>query len=219
MYRSTNRPSIAEPEVWFRIVHIALHGQSGPDAYREQTVEIALGPKGAFENGNIGALTRRVQADRMVSSALPSRPTPKAPKEPRTPRVVELLRKAMEWQSLLESGEVANQAYIARRGGITRARVTQVMGLLRLAPEIQERILSLPDILQRAPVTERMLRSIETITDLDAQVREYHGLFPNGLIHPPMYPSGSSREPHSGASPERTPATDASGERRNLRSG
>jgi hypothetical protein len=23
-------------------------------AYREQTVEIALGPKGAFENGNIG---------------------------------------------------------------------------------------------------------------------------------------------------------------------
>jgi len=28
--------------------------------YREQTVEIALGPKGAFENGNIGALMRRV---------------------------------------------------------------------------------------------------------------------------------------------------------------
>ena len=26
---------------------------------REQTVEIALGPKGTFENGNIGTLTRR----------------------------------------------------------------------------------------------------------------------------------------------------------------
>jgi len=27
-------------------------------AYREQTIEIAFGPKGAFENANIGALLR-----------------------------------------------------------------------------------------------------------------------------------------------------------------
>src|SRR3990172_7181500 len=61
-------PGWVEPEVYFRIVHIALPGQSGPDTYREQTVEIALGPKGAFENGNIGPLTRRVAADRVVSA-------------------------------------------------------------------------------------------------------------------------------------------------------
>ena len=42
-------------------------------AYREQTVEIALGPKGAFENGNIGTLTRRVATVRVVS-AFPTRP-------------------------------------------------------------------------------------------------------------------------------------------------
>ena len=53
---------LADPEVWFRIIHLA---QNGPHvapvaAYREQIVEIALGPKGAFENGNIGALTLRV---------------------------------------------------------------------------------------------------------------------------------------------------------------
>ena len=30
------------------------------------------------------------------------------------------------------SGEIVNQADIARREGITRARVTQVMGMLRL---------------------------------------------------------------------------------------
>jgi len=36
----------------FRIVHVALEARNGaPEAaYREQTVEIALGPKGAFEN-------------------------------------------------------------------------------------------------------------------------------------------------------------------------
>jgi hypothetical protein len=33
--------------------------------------------------------------------------------------VVELLGKAIEWQGLIESGDVANQAAIARRAGIT----------------------------------------------------------------------------------------------------
>jgi hypothetical protein len=65
-------------------------------AYRGQTVEIALGPKGAFENGNVGTLTRRVPADRVVCAVPPRRGKPKPPKEPRTPRVVELLRKALE---------------------------------------------------------------------------------------------------------------------------
>lgn len=82
------------------------------------------------------------------------------PKEAQTPRVVVLLRKALEWQALLKSGKVPNHAEIASREGITRARVTQVMGLLRLAPEIREKILSLPDTLHRHPMTERMLRPI-----------------------------------------------------------
>jgi hypothetical protein len=68
-------------------------------AYREQTVEIALGRKGAFENDNVGILTRRVAAERVIS-ALPSKDrNRKPPKPPRTPRVVELLRKALEWQA------------------------------------------------------------------------------------------------------------------------
>jgi hypothetical protein len=128
--------------------------------YREQAVEIALGPNGAFENGNIGTLTRRVPADRVVSAVPPRRGRPKPPKEPRTPRVVELLRKAIEWRALLISGHVPNQAEIARRERITRARVTQVLGLLRLAPEIQEQILSMPDVVRRPAVTERALRPI-----------------------------------------------------------
>ena len=124
--RSTNRrENLTEPEVWFRIVHIALQDQNGGPvaAYREQTVEIALGPKGAFINGNIGALTRRVATARVVSAAPPRRGKLKPPKEPKTPRVVELLRKAIEWKALLESGQIATQADIACREGITRARV------------------------------------------------------------------------------------------------
>jgi hypothetical protein len=129
-------------------------------AYREQTVEIAMGPKGAFESGNIGALMRRVPNDWVVSAASAPQGKPKPPKESKTPRVVELLRKAIEWQAHLESGHIATQADIAFQEGITRARVTQVLGLQRLAPEIREMILSLPDTLHRPPITERMLRPI-----------------------------------------------------------
>jgi hypothetical protein len=72
--------------------------------------------------------------------------------------VVDLLRNAIEWQALLESGKIANQTDIARREGITRARVTQVMGMLRLAPEIQEHVLFMPDAASRPLISERMLR-------------------------------------------------------------
>ena len=94
----------------------------------DQTVEIALGPKGAFENGHSGTLTRRVPADWVVSAVPQRRTTPTPPKGPKTPRIVELLRKAIEWQALLESGEATSRAEVARREGLTRARMTQVMG-------------------------------------------------------------------------------------------
>jgi hypothetical protein len=88
--------------------------------------------------------------------------------------VVELLRKAIEWQNLLESGELSSQGDIATREGITRARVTQVMGMLWLAPEIQEQILHMPDATRRPLVTERILRPIVTIADHKDQLREFH---------------------------------------------
>jgi len=176
MCRSTNRQ--AEPEVWFRIVHLArvAHSCAPVAAYREQMIEIALGPKGAFENGNIGALTRRVFTDSVVSATPLHRGIPKPPKVAKTPRVVELLRKSMEWQTLMESGQIANQGDIARQQGITRARVTQVMGMLRLAPEIRERILSMPDVSHQPLITERILRPIGTFTDFHDQLREFHRL-------------------------------------------
>ena len=66
------RPGWAEPEIYFRVVHVALDARNGSEAaYREQTVEIALGPKGAFENGDIGTLTRRVPANQVVSAIRP----------------------------------------------------------------------------------------------------------------------------------------------------
>lgn len=80
------RPGRVEPEIYFRIVHVAREGHNcGPvAAYREQTVEIALGPKGAFENGNIGTLRRRAPPDQVLSAVPPGRGNPKQPREPKT---------------------------------------------------------------------------------------------------------------------------------------
>ena len=51
---------------------------------------------------------------------------------------------AYEFQELLEAGEVNNRAELARRCGLSRAPVTQVMSLLQLPDEIQEYVITLP---------------------------------------------------------------------------
>ena len=181
--RSTNRrSSLTEPEtwfeIWFKIVHITpeLRDVRPKATDHDQTVEIVLGPKGTFENGNLGTLTRRVPADWVVSAVPQRRTTPTTPKGPKTPRIVELLRKAIEWQALLESGEAASRAEVARREGVTRARVTQVMGLLRLAPEIQQHILAMPDMVRRPSITERALRRVTRLEQLGAQLQAFQEL-------------------------------------------
>lgn len=136
-------------------------------------MEIALGPKGAFENGNVGSFKRQIPSNRVVNALPPRLSKPKPQKIPKTPRVAELLRKAMEWQELLESGKGVTQADIARREGLSRARVTQIMDLLNLAPDIQKHILSMPEAVRRPVVTERALRPIAKLIEPSRQYEEF----------------------------------------------
>ena len=46
---------------------------------------------------------------------------------------------AIRFDQLLRNGEVRDQAELAKLGQVTRARVSQIMDLLQLAPAIQER--------------------------------------------------------------------------------
>ncbi len=86
---------------------------------------------------------------------------PFAVSPPRLPRVTRLMALAIRFEQLIRDGEVLDLAEIARLGHVTRARVTQIMNLLHLAPDIQEAILALPRVEQgRDPVTERDLRPI-----------------------------------------------------------
>jgi len=57
--------------------------------------------------------------------------------------------------------DVADEAELARLGHVTRARLTQIMNLLNLAPDVQEQILFLPTFERgRNPLTEKQLRPI-----------------------------------------------------------
>jgi hypothetical protein len=170
------------PEVWIRIVHVATDHVKSSVELREQTIEVALGPDGAFENGNVGVLTRRVPADRVVSAVPPPRypprppEPPRPPREPRTPPVVETLRKALEWRRQLDVREVANQADIARREGDSRARVTQVLMLLRLVPDIQESILALTKHPAPPRLAEHRLRPIALLRSPERQAAAFEHL-------------------------------------------
>jgi hypothetical protein len=47
------------------------------------------------------------------------------------------------------------------------------MGMLGLAPEIQQHILSMPDAVHRPAVTERALRPVAQLDDSSSQLREF----------------------------------------------
>lgn len=88
-------------------------------------------------------------------------PAPAAPAVPAVPRAVRLLALAIRFEGQIREGSVRDQSALARRLGITQPRMTQIMSLTLLAPEIQEQVLSMHGLANRAcPVNERSLRRI-----------------------------------------------------------
>jgi hypothetical protein len=62
----------------------------------------------------------------------------------RVPRVSRLMALAHRFDRLLREGTMKSMADLARVGHVTRARITQIMNLLLLAPDLQEELLFLP---------------------------------------------------------------------------
>jgi hypothetical protein len=90
----------------------------------------------------------------------------------RVPRVARLLALALKFEELIDSGQVSNYAALAQLARISRSRVTQMISLLNLAPDIQEEILFLgPEQAQRLGICEPSLRKL-TATLLWSKQRE-----------------------------------------------
>jgi hypothetical protein len=97
----------------------------------------------------------------------------------RVPRVARYMALALRLERLVRSGAVRDYAELARLGHVTRARVSQVMNLLQLAPDIQEALLFLPRAERgRDPVVLRRLQSIASTLEWAKQRRMWAALRP-----------------------------------------
>jgi L-lysine 2,3-aminomutase len=67
---------------------------------------------------------------------------------------------AKEWQEALNCGRYISPAALARHLNVSRARVTQIINLLRLSPEVIEIIYSLGDPINGPIIAERRLRPL-----------------------------------------------------------
>lgn len=78
--------------------------------------------------------------------------------------------RAIHIDGLIQSGAVTNYAELARLGNVTRARMTQIMNLLNLAPEIQEELLFLPRV--EAGRGELQLRDLQCFATIAPWVEQ-----------------------------------------------
>lgn len=88
-------------------------------------------------------------------------PAPKQVPEPPdpVPRISRLMALAIHFDGLIREGTVRDYADLARLGGVSRARITQIMNLLNLSPWKQEELLFLGTEPEPATATERNLRT------------------------------------------------------------
>ena len=119
-------PAIVEEELWQRVQdRLRQDKPSGPRPVRHRSSETSLGQ-------------RRLRQENPCGGQETSIPVVSA----RVPRITRLMALAVKFEGLIEQGTVRDYAELARVGQVSRARVTQIMNLLNLAPDIQEEILS-----------------------------------------------------------------------------
>lgn len=117
------------------------------------------------------------QRQRHGRIVLASGPGPAVPPTGRLPRITRLLALAHHFEWACQSGAVADYAELARLGQVSRARISQIMNLLLLAPEIQEQILFLPRVLRgRDPIHLHHLQPLALTVCWHEQRSAWHAL-------------------------------------------
>ncbi len=124
-------------------------------------------------------ITRRVQFNggaRGRKRIEQTKPTVDVPAG-RVPRISRLMALAISMQRLIDEGVVGDYAELARLGHVSRARITQIMSLNFLAPDIQEKILLLPRVERgRDPIREHGVRPIAATPEWRRQRRMWRQL-------------------------------------------
>jgi hypothetical protein len=78
---------------------------------------------------------------------------------------------AVQFQDMIQRGDARDYADLARLGCLTRERMSQIMELVWLAPDIQQEILEFPPTrTSRFPVSEVAVRRIAGVLDWGEQL-------------------------------------------------
>lgn len=123
-------------------------------------------------------------------------PSPGLVEPGRVPRVAKLMALAIRYDGLVRAGAVKNYSDLAGLGHVTRARMSQVMGLLNLCPRLQEELLFLPRVeCGRSPVILRDVLPIAQVPDWKKQHQLWSGLLRerNQFAHPCPVPLKGNR--------------------------
>jgi hypothetical protein len=92
-------------------------------------------------------------------------------------RLARLMALAVQLEAMLGPGNLRHAADLARLAQVSRARISQVLGLLHLAPDIQEELLLWPRITSgREPLVLGDLQPIIHVPDWVRQRKLWHKL-------------------------------------------
>ena len=112
---------------------------------------------------------RRGRSQRSFPQAASAAPPPAVPRG-RVPRISRLLALAHRLDKLVRTGVVADYATLAELAHVSRARMSQILNLLVLAPDIQEALLFLPRTVRgRDPIHLRQLQPLAVVLDWEQQ--------------------------------------------------
>jgi hypothetical protein len=92
------------------------------------------------------------------------------------PRVTQVMALAIQFQDMIQRGEARDYADLARLGCLTRERMSQIMELIWLAPDIQQAILAFPSSTVRFPISEVAVRQIASALCWEDQRQEWNRL-------------------------------------------
>lgn len=124
--------------------------------------------------------TRRSHGTTFVEG--PVQPPPQPVRRPA--RIALMLALAHKIQRAIDRGVVRDRAEVANRLGLTRARVTQLLDLALLAPDLQEQLLFLDTVDGKEPLAERQLRRVTRENSWTEQrARSYQLASPTKLNH------------------------------------
>ncbi len=101
---------------------------------------------------------------------------PPSPPVRRPARVAQMLALAHRLQLMIDTREFESQGDLARHFGLTPARITQLLDLILLAPDIQEEILFLEAVDGIEPVSERGLRMVLATKAWEEQMAMWKGI-------------------------------------------